>query len=153
MKKRWLIALTAFALAAGVVLPPLAADADYFFTKRYDLLTWMPSAGWVVILEGGKPLWFYLLLCALTALLILWVMLTGSYLNYRSDMQQITPDIQTPRAAGQGQFGTARWLDPKEITRFFGVWRVPQKDPAFQALLAAGEKDREEIINADIQLD
>lgn len=153
MKKRWGIALAAFVLAAGVVLPPLAADVDFFFTKRYELLTWKPSAGWAAVAAGGKPLRFYLLLCALAALLILWVMLTGSYLNYRSDMQQITPDIQTPCAAGQGQFGTARWLRPEKIKHFYGVWSLPQKDPVFQALLDAGKADREEIENANICVD
>lgn len=153
MKKRWITALAAFALAVGVVLPPLAADIDYFFTGQWEALTWKPTAGWAAVAAGGKPLQFYLIFCALTALLIVWILFTGSYLNYRSAMRVVTPEIQTPAAAGQGQFGTARWLPKEQFRQFFGTWKVPEKDPVFQALLEAGRKDAKEIEDADIQID
>ena len=153
MLKRWLVALGAFLVAAGVLLPPLAADVDFFFTKRFEMLTWKPIQGWAAVLAGGKPLQFYLLFCAVVAVLLLWVMFTGSYLKYRSDMRRITPDIETPCADGQGQFGTARWLPREKFRKYFGVWKIPAKDPGFQALLEAGKADREEIENADIQID
>lgn len=153
MLKRWLFALAVFLILAGVILPPLAADMDFFFLRQFTLLTWHPGAGWDAVLAGEKPLQFYLILCALAALLLLWVLFTGSYLNYRSGIQQITPDIETPCAAGHGEFGTARWLPKKRIRRVFGVWKIPRKDPAFRELLDAGKADREEICHADIQID
>lgn len=153
MLKRWLVALGVFLVAAGIILPPLAADMDFFFTRQFSRLTWKPPDGWAALLGGGKPLRFYLILCALVALLLLWVLFTSTYLNYRSDMQRITPDIATPCAAGQGQFGTAKWLRADKIGRFFQVWNVPKKDPAFQALLTAGAADKEEIARADIHID
>lgn len=153
MLKRWLVALGAFLAAAGVALPPLAADVDFFFTKRFEMLTWKPTQGWAAILAGGKPLQLYLLFCAVVAVLLLWVMFTGSYLKYRSDMRWVTPDIQTPCADGQGQFGTARWLPKKDFGKCFGSWKISAKDPGLQALLEAGRADREEIENANIQID
>ena len=152
MLKRWLVALGAFLAAAGIVLPPLAADVDFFFTKRFEMLTWKPVQGWAAVLAGGKPLQFYLLFCAVVAVLLLWVMFTGSYLNYKNGCQFITPKIRTPLPAGNGEFGTAHWLPKKEYGEVFSIWRIPKRDPGIEALVEAGKEDRKEIQNARIHI-
>lgn len=150
MKKRWLVGLAVFLLAGALLLPQLAADMDFFFSRQFEKLTMDPRQGWTAVLGGGKALQFYFLLAAAVALLLVWVLFTSSYLNYRSKMWEVTPDIVTPCAAGQGQFGTARWLRPEKMGKYFGIWKVPREDAAFLELIAAGEADRESVRKANV---
>lgn len=153
MIKRWIVGLTAFLLTGIFLLPQLAADMNFFFSRQFDKIIWNPFVGWVDMIASSKALQFYFLLLAAVGLLLLWILFTGSYLNYRSDMQRITPDIFTPCAAGQGQFGTARWLPKRDIPRFFGVWKLSPKGDAFSDLLKAGIADKEEIKRAEIHIE
>lgn len=153
MKKRRIIGIAVFLLTAGLLLPQIAADIHFFFSKEMDALTLNPLEGWTAILSGGNPLRLYLMLTAIVALLLLWVLFTGSYLNYRSGTWVVTPDIKTPSADGQGQFGTAQWLQPNQISRYYGVWKIPMKNNDFQELMKAGKKDKEEIKHARVQID
>lgn len=150
MKKRWIAGLVVFLLAALLLLPQLAADMDYFFSKQLDRLTMNPLDGWAAVIRNTKALRFYLLLDALVGLMLGAILLTGSSLDYRSKMWEVTPDIITPCADGQGQFGTAKWLRPESIARFYGVWNPPKKTETFLELMDAGERDRKEIHDAEI---
>ncbi|WP_024833871.1 VirD4-like conjugal transfer protein, CD1115 family [Ruminiclostridium josui] len=62
--------------------------------------------------------------------------------NYISKLQCITPKIYTPVAAGQNQFGSARWMTEKEKTKAFDTAVLNHKDEFYIALLEAGKKDR-----------
>lgn len=153
LKKRIIIAGCVLFLAAGFLLPQLAADSHYFFLKEFRSMTLRPSVAWPLVLGDSRVQKFYLIYLAITALLLIWVLVTGSYLNYRSDMQQITPDIATPCAAGQGQYGTARWMKPEDIGRSFGVWKLPKRRSWFRELIAAGKQDYKEVQNSDVKVD
>lgn len=153
MKKRILVAGCVLLLTAGFLLPQLAADSHFFFMKDFQMMTLDPFAAWPLVLANSRIQKFYLLYLAVTALLLIWVLVSGSYLNYRSDMQHLTPDIATPCAAGQGQFGTARWMSPEHIGRFFGVWKIPKRRSWFRGLIAAGKASHKEVRNSDVQVD
>ena len=86
----------------------------------------------------------YFLLLASLMLGLIWILLTGSNLKYRSDMQQITPDIQTPCAAGQGQYGTARWMKKKNFSKCFPTVQLSEIEN-IDELLRAGRQDKEDI--------
>ncbi|AEY65611.1 VirD4-like conjugal transfer protein, CD1115 family [Clostridium sp. BNL1100] len=62
--------------------------------------------------------------------------------NYISKLQCITPKIYTPVAAGQNQFGSARWMTEKEKAKAFDTAVINHKDEFYKALLEAGKKDR-----------
>ncbi|EPR13888.1 VirD4-like conjugal transfer protein, CD1115 family [Ruminiclostridium papyrosolvens] len=62
--------------------------------------------------------------------------------NYISKLQCITPKIYTPVAAGQNQFGSARWMTEKEKAKAFYTAVINHKDEFYKALLASGKKDR-----------
>ena len=62
--------------------------------------------------------------------------------NYISKLQCITPKIYTPVAAGQNQFGSARWMTEKEKAKAFDTAVINHKDEFYKALLSAGKKDR-----------
>lgn len=127
MKKRWIIGIAIFLLAAACLLPQLAANAHFLFSHETDKFTMAPADGWAAILAGGKPLQFYLIFCAGVALVLGAVLLTANYLDYQSGVQVITPKISTPLPAGQGQFGTARWLPKEQLHRTFASWRLTRR--------------------------
>ena len=153
MKKRIVVALLVFAAAALIVLPVLAADLHFLLLRDLPGLIWNPIEGWLLVVADQRVRQFYFLLLAATALGLVWILVSGNYLKYQSDMQQITPEISTPCAAGQGQFGSARWMRREEFGRFFTAWKIDTKDSTFHALIQAGTADRKEVHDAkDIQI-
>lgn len=153
MIKRWIIAGIVMLAAATLLLPQLAADSHFLLLREVENITFSPAIGWKLMLQENRVLQFYLLYAALTALLLIWALVSSNYLKYRSDMQRITPDIETPCAAGQGQFGTARWMKPEDIGRFFAVWKVPKRKEWFQRLIAAGKTSYKEVKDSNVQID
>ena len=66
--------------------------------------------------------------------------------TFESDTIQLTENINTPVALGQGQHGTARWLNKLEYARSFAAYRLnPEKDEIFADLINSGEKDIKEV--------
>lgn len=58
---------------------------------------------------------------------------------YQSRMMQITPEISTPVATGQKQYGSARWLTGTEKKKIFSVVSLDRKDiNSFSAKLQEG---------------
>ena len=51
--------------------------------------------------------------------------LIGIFFNTNLKGRSQDNEMGGPEAAGQGQFGTARWQTPKEIDNNFTVWEVP----------------------------
>ena len=71
-------------------------------------------------IEIGKELILLFFLCLLFCLLALFVLFVLSKTNYmQSDVERITNNIVTPKAVGQGQHGTSRWLTDKEFKKAF----------------------------------
>lgn len=151
--KRWIIAGILLLLTAGLLLPWLAADTHFLILRELGSMTLNPLQGWKLILSDSRILGFYLIYTAATALMLIWVLVGSTYLNYRSNMQRITPDIITPCADGQGQFGTARWMKPESIGRFFDVWKIPKRQVWFQQLIAAGQSAYKEVQDSDVKVD
>ncbi len=153
MKKRIVIACCVFAAAAALLLPPLAADTHFFLLGDFGSLTPLPARGWSLVLQDRRVRMFYLLYTAVVGLWLFWVLACGSYLKYRSDTRRVTPDIVTPRAAGQGQFGTARWMKREHMARHFTPWRISRRRAWFRALMAAGEASYQEVEDSNVRVD
>lgn len=153
MIRRWIVAGILMLLAAGFLLPWLAADTHFLLLQELDSMTLSPLRGWKLVLADRSILGFYLIYAAATALLLIWILVSTTYLNYRSNMQQITPKIKTPCAEGQGQFGTARWMKPEEIGEYYSIWKVPSHQEWFQQLLDAGRKSHKEVKHSNVKLD
>ena len=153
MFRKWMIVLAVLLVCTVLVIPQLAADVHFFFSKELDSLTLNPLEGWAAVLGGGLPLRFYLLFTASVALFLVWFVTNENSLNYKDKLQRITPNIATPLPAGQGQFGTARWSGEAEQRRIFTVWSMNRRSPELRTLLQAGMDDRKEIQNADIPID
>lgn len=81
---------------------------------------------------------FFVICLAVAALAIAYLLVMQNYIKYKSDMQEITPDIRTPKAEGQGQYGTARWLDRKKYSKAFEVVEVDKASPLVSELVVHG---------------
>jgi len=81
------------------------------------------------------------------------VAVTGAFMlmtrmeSFESDTSNITKSIKTPISVGQGQHGTARWMNRAEKKKAFSRYRIDRRDPAYAALLMEGKRDREVISN------
>ncbi|MEM5816695.1 MAG: hypothetical protein AAGU16_02365 [Desulfitobacterium hafniense] len=92
-------------------------------------------------LGNQKVLIFFLLFLILSAVAVLFMLFEHSYINYKSDMQTITPAIKTPKAEGQGQYGTARWMEKDEIPDTFTVVQIDRNDSLIRRLMDEGRSD------------
>lgn len=144
MKKRLTVAALVLLVSMAVILPILARDIHALLSGNTGLLSVSPLAGWAAVLQISQVGKLYLLLSGALALLILWAMVSSSSLKYRSDMQRITPEISTPCADGQGQYGTARWLSKNKYDKCFHAQSLADLD-GLEELLEAGKRDKEEI--------
>ena len=57
---------------------------------------------------------------------------------YESDLDTITPEIRTPKAVGQYQHGSARWMSDAEKGKAFDSFTLDPDDPAIRELLKTG---------------
>lgn len=74
--------------------------------------------------QAGK---LFLLLAVSSVLLIGWILVSRDFVKYKSGIRNILPGINTPLPAGEGQYGTAHWLDFHSYDR---VWTGVQVDAA-----------------------
>ena len=85
---------------------------------------------------------FLLFLCFQGFFLILAVLFFTTNLRpYQSHLEEITPDIQTPRAVGQYQHGSARWLTDTEKDRAFHSFILDPHDKFVKHLIDSGYED------------
>lgn len=54
---------------------------------------------------------------------------------YQSEMMVVTPDISTPKPAGQKQYGSARWMTEAEKSKSFQVIKISKHDHLMMNLI------------------
>jgi type IV secretion system protein VirD4 len=81
------------------------------------------------------------------------LMLMSRKETFESDTAAVAGDIKTPIAIGQGQHGTARWLNRAEQRKAFSLYRLDKDERTFAALLIAGARDRREVNNYKDDID
>lgn len=87
---------------------------------------------------------FALLGLVASVLVVLWMLFGNEYIKYRNGMKEVVPGLWTPEPAGQGQHGTARWLEPSNFSKHFTVVAV---DTQSQLVLELISCSREEVRN------
>ena len=85
--------------------------------------------------KNGLKLYVIFVVAILIAIFIL--ILSGSK-DYQSAQIKVTPDISTPVPAGQGQCGTAQWLDKKIFDKVFSSYIIDASNDLFQLLSSIG---------------
>ena len=82
---------------------------------------------------------FLLFLCIQGFFLLLAVLFfTTNLYPYKSDLDQVTPEIQTPKAVGQYQHGSARWLTEAEKNTNFNSFLIDPEDNLIKSLIESG---------------
>lgn len=141
MKKRVITA--AFVLLFFCVLSPLTAYNLHMILSGQDSFCSIDPAAVLMGLGIPQVLKLTLLGIAVSALAVVWMLVSHSYIKYRNGMREIVPGLSTPDPAGQGQYGTARWMEPNEICDVFSVVTVDKQAPLLQELMARGYDDLE----------
>lgn len=136
MRKK-IIPCTALFLVLAVAALYCGYNADAFLSGTRAF-----SMNFIIVLHGifeiPKARAFALLLVAADALFIGFIMVMQEYIKYKSDMRQVTPDIETPEAAGQGQYGTARWLEQSQYSERFDTVQIDVTSSVVRELIAHG---------------
>lgn len=102
-----------------------------FWDCLFALLTSPKVWQWFWILEGG-------------GLLITVTILFDRYVGvkkYSGKLIHICDGIDTPETAGNGKYGTARWMSRKEKDDIWTVIDIDRNSPKLRALAAHGRDD------------
>lgn len=90
------------------------------------------------VMQEQRARMMALIFVVASALLVVTILLMQGYIKYKSDMREVTPEIQTPEAAGQGQYGTARWLKESEYHQSFDVAKIDVNSAFIKDLIRHG---------------
>lgn len=139
MRRRLIAAAICF-----LILSIASMYAGYNFDRVLSQDTASCSVDPLVVLTGawaGKARLLTLLLVVASAGGVLFLTLMPEYIKYKSNMIQVVPGVETPEAAGQGQYGTAHWLSKSEIPKVFAPAQIDTDSHLIAELLKHGYDD------------
>lgn len=142
-KPKLMICILIF-IGGGVLNLFFSAALHRLLSGRDIPLTFPPITDCLKSLVSDKQ-HFLLFFCIQGFFLILAILFFTTNLHpYQSELDEITPDIRTPRAVGQYQHGSARWLTDAEKDKVFSSFVLNPHDRTMKALLDSGYDDLEE---------
>lgn len=144
MKKR-LIAGGLVLLAFLWLSLMFASNFGLFMTGQTEACTLRPSKMMAVLMADPRSAKLFLVLALGSLLLVLWMLFGHSYLKYKSDMYEVVPGFSIPRPEGQGQHGTAWWMQPKKFAAAFASTEAEATLTLPPELTERYQKEREEI--------
>jgi type IV secretion system protein VirD4 len=100
------------------------------------------------IAANEKQRLMFLAVSLIAAALPCLILFTGGDDSSAAETVKITPDIETPKAAGERQYGGARWMEERERVRAFAVYEMktkPKGTGAISRLYRAGAGQQAEI--------
>lgn len=121
MKKNKLV-VSIIASIFNIPISTILAGLIHIQLSKIDMPRTIYDFKEIVVNEKFLPLFF--LMFTLFEVLI-FAMLVINKNNYESEISKITDKIETPKAMGQGQYGTARWQTNKEFERNFKCNKLP----------------------------
>jgi len=110
--------------------------------KKCSLRTFKMLA---VLAADPRSIKLFLLLAIGSVLLVLWMLFGNSYLNYKSDMYEVVPGFSIPRPEGQGQHGTAWFMQPKKFAVVFASAETEETLPLPPELMERYQNERRDI--------
>ena len=142
MKTKPMLIICSFIFVFGAFLNLFFSTAVHgLLTHKITALRFFPISECFQSLVSSKQ-HFLLFLCIQGFFLILSVMFFLTNLHpYCSDLDEITPDIKTPRAVGQYQHGSARWLTDEEKDKAFESYLLNPNNKVIKALIDSGYDD------------
>jgi len=148
--KRRIIAASACFLVFLLFSAAAAANLELLLTQGRAACTLQPGLILTQLLRSRRALLMTLLLAAVGLLCVLWALFGNSYLNYRSSMYQVVPGFKIPQPEGQGQFGTAWWLDPHDYGKCFSSVSTPKNLPLTAELTEQYTSERSRIEHGEL---
>lgn len=141
MKTKPKLIICAFIFVLGGVLDLFFSTALHgLLSHKITKLSFPPIGDCLVSLVSSRQ-HFLLFLCIQGFFLLLAVLFfTTNLYPYKSDLVEITPEIQTPKAVGQYQHGSARWLTEEEQDVTFCSYVIDPNDKLIKSLLDSGYK-------------
>ena len=142
MKTKPKLIICSFIFVLGAFLNLFFSTAVHgLLTHQITTLRFFPISECFESLVSSKQ-HLLLFLCIQGFFLILSVMFFLTNLHpYRSDLDEITPDIKTPHAVGQYQHGSARWLTDEEKDKCFESYVLNPDNKVIKALIHSGYDD------------
>ena len=139
-KPKLILCLLLF-LLGGVLNLFFSTAFHSLLTHEISMLAFSPIGACIESLVANEQ-HFLLFLCIQGFFLILAVLffITNMY-PYKSDLEQITPDIKTPRSVGQFQHGSARWMTDEEKDNTFNSYLLNPHNKVIKALIDSGYDD------------
>ena len=142
MKTKSKLLISLFIFTGGAIVNLFFSTAlDGLLSHRLTRLTILPIEYCIESLVSSKQ-HFLLFLCIQGFFLLLSVLFyTTDMHSYKSELDQITPDIETPRAVGQYQHGSARWMRDDEKNCAFTSYIINPNDTYIKSLIDSGYDD------------
>lgn len=142
MKTKPKLIISAMIFVLGGVLNLFFSTALHsLLTRTTTTLKFMPLAVCFESLVSSKQHLMLFLLIQGFFLLMAVLFFTANLYPYKSDLEEITPDIKTPKAVGQFQHGSARWLTEAEKNKSFSSFVLSPHDKTIKELLDTGYAD------------
>lgn len=107
---------------------------------RIETLDYGPANMLECLVRETTPRFIFFALEAMAVAWLVFVVWRGGT-AYKNDMQEITPDIVTPKPCGEKQHGSARWLRPSEYSKAFREATVSRLNRNIRKLIRYGYRD------------
>lgn len=125
----------------------IAAYLDVILSKKVEKLQLFNPMEAMKIIESDKKALGIFLVLELGSVLFTFIYYFTKDNFYQSELIEITPEIKIPKASGQGQFGTARFMTKNEKKEMFPILDIVLSDDLMRKLLSCGECEFELIEN------
>ncbi|ADL52060.1 VirD4-like conjugal transfer protein, CD1115 family [Clostridium cellulovorans] len=148
LKQKLLLVL--FLIIVGSIFNIYFSTNLHLLLSRQSTRLSIPETKYCIesMVSSKQHLMLFLCLNSLIVILVVLLMMTNNK-PYESRLISITPDISTPVAVGQKQFGSARWLTEKEKEEAFESFILDEEDPLIKYLIEHGQDDLKEDIEKE----
>lgn len=103
-----------------------SVNLDLFLSQKQEVFLFSIPVLIVQIFSLPMAKKFFMLFAAAGTTGILYILFAQSYIKYRSDVVEITPEITIPQGIGEGQYGSAWFLDKKDFSQKFYSVHIPK---------------------------
>ncbi|MEG2020261.1 MAG: type IV secretory system conjugative DNA transfer family protein [Oscillospiraceae bacterium] len=127
---------------SGFISLMAAYNINVLLSKHGSFSFYMSDT--VFVLQDNKQRYLFMLIWCVLSLLSITIALTNPLVNYTNGVIQVTPKIRTPAPSGNGEYGTAKWMQKRDYTKCFSRCAITADNPIVKELLCHGYDDLSE---------
>lgn len=117
--------------------PQYAIEINFFFDS--------------IAVDSRHRTLFLLLTAICTFVSISALFLKPSGKHIKTDTVKLTPNIEIPAPAGQGQYGTARFATEAEQTKQYAAIKIEKSNPIIRMLINEGKEDYKAVYTKEVR--